>query len=223
MSKLIMEGAIFQEAEIIKSEPNRARFRMVLQDADTPNQNKRIYEKMVLSEAMTSAKPRITSKAFGGELDHPLLSGNEQHDGIRQTTLMLKELSHYIVDYDWKGKQLVGELETATTPNGKILLSLLRDKMGLGVSMRGMAELDRRGGFNYVKAPLYIISYDAVSLPSHKSAVVDFSEMHFESLNVLKESCNNKTICTPDGICYLSDYFDKLVESKMIKFLDRWI
>lgn len=222
MSKLIMEGAIFQEAEIIKSEPNRARFRMVLQDADIPNQNKRVYERRVLSEAMESTKSRMSSKAFGGELDHPLLSGNEQHDGIRQTTLMLKELSHYILDYDWKKNQLIGELETATTPNGKILLALLRDKMGLGVSMRGMAELDRRAGLNYVKAPLYIISYDAVSLPSHKSAVVDFNEMRFESLNMLTE-CKSGVVCTPDGKCYLPDYLDKLIETKVIKFCDRWI
>lgn len=223
MSKLIMEGAIFQEAEIVRSEPNKAIFRMVMQDADTPNQNKRMYPRRVLVEGMNGVKERMSRKAFIGELDHPTPSGNETYDGIRQTTVSLKEVSHYIREYEWRGNQLIGELETASTPNGKILLGLLKDKSGIGLSMRGMAELDRQAGINIVKAPLYIITFDAVSLPSHKSAIVDFNEMKFESLNLLNESCRVGYVCTPDGHCYLPNYIDKLIESKIIKFFDRWI
>jgi len=223
MPKFIAEGVIFQEAEILKSDPKKAIFRMVMQTVDEPNQNKRIYPRSVLTEGMEKTRDRVQRRAFLGELDHPIPSGQAMQDGIRQTTVMLKEVSHLIRDFEFRGNKLVGELETTDTPNGKILLGLLKDKSGIGLSMRGMGELRRVGDFNQVQAPLYIITFDSVSLPSHKSAVVDFNEMRFESLNVLTESTCSGIICTPDGKCYLPDYFDKLVETKVIQFNKRWI
>ena len=180
MPKFIMEGAIFQEAQIMKESHRKAIFRMTMQTADEKNQNRRIYPKRVLHEGMENTKERMQRRAFIGELDHPLITGNESHDGVRQTTVSLKEVSHLIRDYDWSGNKLIGELETLDTPNGRILLSLLKEKSGIGLSMRGMAELERQGDTNIVKAPLYIITFDSVSLPSHKSALVDFSELRFE-------------------------------------------
>jgi len=223
MSNIIIESPVFQEAKIVHNkDPKKAIFRMILQSAEEANQNKRIYPKVVLSEGMKNNEERMKRRAFGGELDHPTPMGNESFDGVRQTTVQLKETSHLIRDYEWNGNNLVGELETLSTPNGNILLGLLRDKYSIGISMRGMAELERRpDGINLVKAPLYIITFDSVSLPSHKSAVVDFNECKFESLNLLQESCG--TICTSDGTCYLPNYFDKLVETKVIQFFNRWV
>jgi hypothetical protein len=85
-----------------------------------------------------------------------------------------------------------------------------------------MAELEKKNNINVVQSPLYIITFDAVSLPSHRSATVDFNEMRFESKNILSESCSG-TICLPNGVCYLSNYVDMLIETKVIKFFDRWI
>lgn len=227
MPKFISEGVIFQEAQDLKfdsrkGKSEKARFKMIMQEANEVNQNKRLYEKHVLSGGMENCKERMQRRAFLGEMDHPVPTGQETFDGIRQTTVALRDVSHLINNYEFQGNKLLGELETLDTPNGRILLGLLKDRSGIGLSMRGMAELDRRNGVNYVKAPLYIITFDAVSLPSHKSAVVDFNEMKFESVNVLTENCNG-TICTPDGRCYLPAYFDKLVENKIITFFDRWI
>jgi len=114
---------------------------------------------------------------------------------------------------------LVGEIETSSTPNGAILHGLLRDKSGLGMSMRGLAELERREDFNVVKDPLMVVTYDAVSLPSHKAAVVDFNEMRFES-HMLNEQSG--LVCL-NGRCFLPNYFDKLVERKIITFFDNWV
>lgn len=196
MPKFINEGAIFQEAHVVKSDPKKAIFRMTMQEAEEVNQNKRRYPKSVLESGMQGCRGRMEKRAFLGEMDHPVPTGQETFDGIRQTTVALRDVSHMIRDYEFQGNRLVGELETLDTPNGKILLGLLKDKSGIGLSMRGMAELDRQGGVNIVKAPLYIITFDAVSLPSHKGAVVDFNEMRFESLNVITESCSGGTICT---------------------------
>jgi hypothetical protein len=221
--KFIREGVILQEAELVKIDYKKAIFRMVMQTADEKNQNRRIYPKSVLYEAMKNCDERINRRAFLGELDHPVVSGNDAHDGVRQTTVMLRESSHLLRSYEWSGTTLKGELETVDTVNGRQLLGLLKDKCGIGLSMRGMAELDKRGDVNYVKAPLYIITYDAVCTPSHKPAIVDFEQLRFESRDLLTESCNGGVICTPDGVCYLAEYFSRLVDEKIITFCDRWI
>jgi hypothetical protein len=179
-----------------------------------------MYPSSVLQEGMTNCEERMKRRAFYSELDHPIPSGVEQVDGIRQTTVSLKEVSHIVRGYDFNGNYLVGEMETTSTPNGGILLGLLRDRTGVGFSMRGLAELDRQPEYNVVKSPLTIIAFDAVSMPSHKSAVVDFSEMKFES-EMLFESPSGM-ICI-NGKCFLPNYFDKLVETKMIQFFDRWV
>jgi len=222
MSHFLIEGAILQEAEIVKSEPGKAVFRMTLQTADDVNQNKRLYPMRVLEEGMKEVESRMRRRAFLGELDHPVPTGS-QFDEIRQTTVMLKEVSHLIRDYEWRGKRLVGELETVLTPNGSILLGLLRDKSGVGLSMRGMASLKKTREYNEVEGPLMIIAYDSVSLPSHSSAVVDFNEMKFENKSLLVECANGDVVCTENGVCYLANYFDKLVENRIIKFFRSWV
>jgi len=225
MPHFINEGCILQEAEVVKMEPQKAIFRMIMQTADEVNQNRRLYPKSVLSEGIKACSERMKRRSFLGELDHPCPTGQDQFDEIRQTTVMLKDVSHMIRDYEWRGNNLIGELETTTTRNGKIFAGLLKDKSGIGLSMRGMASLKRESKYNLVEGPLTIITFDAVSLPSHKAAVVDFNEMRFESKKFLAESIRETggTICTPDGKCYLASYFDKLVETKVIEMLDAWV
>jgi len=216
---LIIEQSIFSEAEMLKSTTKKAIFRCPIQTVNEVNQNNREYPDSVLKEGMTSCEQRMNRRAFYSELDHPLPTGNQQVDGIRQTTVSLEKVSHIIRSYDFKDNFLVGEMETTSTPNGGILLGLLRDKTGVGFSMRGLAELERLQDRNVVKSPLTIISFDAVSMPSHKSAVVDFNEMQFEQ-TLLTE--NRGMVCV-DGKCFMPEYFDKLVENKIVTFFERWV
>lgn len=218
MSSFILESALLQEAKIIKESPGKAIFRCTIQTADTINANKRMYPMNVLENGMQNCGSRMKSRAFLSELDHPIPQGGA-FDQIRQTTVQLKQVSHIIRDYEWQGNHLVAQMETTSTPNGAILRGLLEDKSGIGFSMRGLAELQRLTEYNLVKGPLTIIAFDAVSQPSHKEAVVNFSEMRFESA-MLTESAGQ--ICI-DGRCFLPDYFDKLVESKIVTFFDKWV
>ena len=219
MAALIIEQSIFSEATIVKQTPSKAIFRCPIQTVDEVNQNNRLYPSSVLSEGMGNCESRMKRRAFYSELDHPIPSGNDQVDGIRQTTVSLKEVSHIIRAYEFRNNMLFGEMETTSTPNGAILLGLLNDKTGVGFSMRGLAELDRREDYNEVKSPLTIIAFDAVSMPSHKSAVVDFNEMTFESSMLMEDK---GLVCIGDK-CFMPDYFDKLIENKVIKFFDRWV
>ena len=219
MSALIIEQSIFSEASIMKQTPSKAIFRCPIQTVDEVNQNNRLYPSAVLGEGMSNCDNRMKKRAFYSELDHPIPSGNDQVDGIRQTTVSLKEVSHIIRSYDFKNNMLFGEMETTSTPNGNILFGLLQDKTGVGFSMRGLAELDRLQDHNVVKSPLTIIAFDAVSMPSHKSAVVDFNEMAFESHMLMEDK---GLVCIGDK-CFMPDYFDKLIENKVITFFQRWV
>lgn len=223
MSKLIFESPILQEAEVVQRNARKAVFRMTMQTVDEINQNRRLYPKNVLSEAMGNIQEIITRKSFYGELDHPIPTGDQRIDGLRQTTVLLKNVSHVVREYEFRGNRLIGELETTDTPNGRILLGLVREGLGIGLSMRGMAELDQKDRYNIVRSPLIVVAFDSVSRPSHKSAIVDFNEMRFESYKVLTENYGSQTICTKDGMCFLANYFDKLVEAKMIQFEESWI
>jgi hypothetical protein len=219
MPVFLNEGAIYQEAHDVKTLPGKAIFKMVLQDADIVNQNKRLYPMPVLEGAIESTRSRVKRKAFFGELDHPFITNDEAFNSQRQTTVSLKEISHIIRDFEFRGNQLIGEIETASTPKGSILLGLIKDQAGIGMSMRGLAELERGAEFNTVRSPLTIIAFDSVSSPSHVAAVVDFNEMTFES-HLLTENTN--MVCL-NGKCFLPNYFDKLVESKCIKFFENWV
>jgi hypothetical protein len=57
-------------------------------------------------------------------------------------------------------------------------------------------------------------------MPSHKAAVVDFNEMKFES-HLLFESPSGM-VCL-NGRCFMPNYFDKLIETKMFQFFDKWV
>ena len=218
---LIIEGsAILSEAKMIKETPSKAIFRCPIQTVDEINQNHRMYSSGVLKEGMGGCDGRMRNRAFYSELDHPLPTGNDNIDGIRQTTVSLEKVSHIIRAYEFKNNMLYGEMETTSTPNGGILLGLLKDRTGVGFSMRGLAELERLQDHNVVKSPLTIIAFDAVSMPSHKSAVVDFNEMKFEQAALFE---NQSGLVCMNGRCFMPDYFDKLIETKAIQFFTRWV
>jgi len=207
------------EAKMLKETPSKAIFQCPIQSVEEVNQNNRMYPKGVLEEGMGSCASRMNRRAFYSELDHPIPTGNQQIDGVRQTTVSLEKVSHIVRQYDFKKNLLYGEMETTSTPNGAVLLGLLKDRTGVGFSMRGMAELERLTDYNKVKSPLTIIAFDAVSMPSHKSAVVDFNEMKFEAKMITERA---GMVCLGDQ-CFLPDYFDKLVERKTITFFERWV
>lgn len=235
MTYFLSEQSIIQEADVVQNRPNRCIFRMAIQSADDENRNHRIYPFSVLNDAIQRCMPIAKSRSFYGELDHPIPTGNANFDEVRQTTVLLKESSHVITDFEWRGKILWGQFETLSNRHGQDVAGMLRDKTGVGCSMRGMAELERKNGKAIVQNPLIIITYDLVSSGSHTVAKVDPREITFESLTKMKnkhviyESLSgikekeNGLICTSDGVCYLPDYFDKLVETNIVQFVNEWV
>jgi len=216
MSNLLIERAVFQIPEKVKKyTDDKVIFEAYLQEAEEPNQNKRVYPKEVLVDGLNKISEKVQRRSFLGELDHPI-STNQ----IRQTTVLYKEVSHIIRETMWQGNLLRGVIETTPyTSNGKTLGGLVLDRVTVGFSLRGLADVQDNGGLQQVMAPLIMICYDSVSEPSNNKATIQ--EIRNENLvRVVSESKN--LICTADGRCYLPDLFDQLVERKLIKLKKRW-
>jgi len=212
----IQEGAVFGHAEKVKQYTNgKVRFTTILQTMGDKNQNKRLYPVDVIEDGIKRIKDTINNRNLLGELDHPI-STNQ----TRQTTVLYKECSHMIAKLDVKENEVWGEIETLPyTPNGKIMSGLVLDKVAIGFSLRGLADLEDNGSFQKVLPPLIIITWDCVQQPSHKRASIQ--EVHEENLvKVVNES--KKLITTNTGRCYLPNLFDELVERKIINLHKRY-
>ena len=136
-----------------------------MQLADVKNQNGRIYSEALWRRVFESQKTmaRLKERRMVGELDHPP-SG--------KTTA--RQISHVMTHLEMReskrfpGKMAVyGQYECIGTPDGKILETLLRSKIGIAVSSRGDGDLEERGGDSYVIPESYELdTFDAVMDPS---------------------------------------------------------
>ena len=208
---------------IKKLNNGKIRFESCIQTADDYNRNRRKYTKPILENGLASVKDRIKEGSFIGELDHPVTDNPS-----RQVTVLFKEASHRFVETGWDGNKLMATIETLSgTENGRSLAGLVRDdKLPVGFSFRGMGELKEitESGQKYfeIGGPLHVVTWDSVSFPSHKEAQliqvnenVNKSLMESASMVNYKEN-NNGMICTSEGICYLPNDFDELVERRVL-------
>jgi len=131
--------------------------------ADTLNQNGRIYPLHILRKAVDSLQESIQAKRCLGELMHPADSS---------PVIDLRNVSHMITNLEFHGNELVGtaiifDSQTETgTPNGRILGSLIRNGVQTGVSSRGLGSVYEDNNRNFVVSDLKLITWDAVSDPS---------------------------------------------------------
>ena len=135
-----------------------------LQRAEAKNQNGRVYPKETLMrEAEKYADEFIREKRALGELDHP-----------DSSVVNLNNVSHNVLDMDWKGNDLVGTVEVLGTPSGNILKELFKSGIRLGISSRGMGSVKEvfSEGDNTleVQPDFELIAFDFVSNPSTHGA-----------------------------------------------------
>ena len=153
----------------------------VLQRAEAKNQNGRVYPRPILErEVEKYLTENVKQRRALGELDHP-----------DSSIINLNNVSHNVVDMEWKGNDLVGRVEVLTTPAGNILRELFRAGIKLGISSRGMGsvkQLDERTV--EVQDDFELIAFDFVSNPS----------THGAFLHPMNESVNQKYIDKYDNI-----------------------
>lgn len=222
---IVIEGAVFDVPDRFKKYTDgKVIAECYLQTADEKNQNRRVYPRSVLDQGMKAIQEKIDNRRFVCELDHPI-SDNQ----IRQTTVEYKNASHIVREWWWEGNRIKGVIESLPySDSGKILSGLIADHIPVGFSLRGLADVNDAGGAQYVQAPLIVISYDAVSEPSHKGSQVTevrqegkcMKLTHTEGLKILNEARNFYTL--NNGNTYTGNALDYLVENKIIKLMKRF-
>ena len=150
--------------ESMKNNNGRLVVKGVLQRAEAKNQNGRVYPKETLMrEAEKYADEFIREKRALGELDHP-----------DSSVVNLNNVSHNVLEMEFKGDDLIGKVEVLGTPAGNILKELFKSGIRLGISSRGMGsvkEVFSEGeGTLQVQPDFELIAFDFVSNPSTHGA-----------------------------------------------------
>lgn len=187
MKKLLIETLAFRvEPQQLQESSNRNNGRLIvknmkIQQADKPNKNKRVYGRNILereAHKLFENCRKIESRGVIGELDH-----------FDNSIINLKNACLGILDYRWKGNDMLGDVEILNTPNGSILREIISAGYVPGISSRGMGsvkELNEYDELVEVDDDFELVTWDAVSDPSSQNAY--FKEIH--EGRQLKESYN---------------------------------
>lgn len=138
---------------------------VVLQRANQRNQNGRIYGRDILEREVLKYNKEFVSQRRGvGELDHSETS-----------VVNLKNVSHLVIRVDWRGDDVVGDIEILTTPSGNIARELIKNNVKVGISSRGLGEVKEVGDGTVKVTDYSLVSWDLVSTPSTFGAFINES------------------------------------------------
>lgn len=143
----------------------------VFQKYGIKNANGRIYPEQILKREVEKYKERIANHCALGSLDHPASSSISGHD-----------ISHNILNLEWQGHTLVGELELHLSPgyikygicstSGDLAANMLLSNYLIGVSSRGVGSVEQKYGELVVCDDFEIICWDIVVDPSTPGAFI---------------------------------------------------
>tara|TARA_R100000315_G_C5207820_1_gene123020 strand:- start:186 stop:791 length:606 start_codon:yes stop_codon:yes gene_type:complete len=157
----ITDTFIIENLQVLEESKSNGTMKIagVFQRADSPNHNKRIYEKKLLVREMKRLDEAINERRLMGELDHPT------HDAVK-----LGNVSHLVTKLDMRGNEMIGEAEILNTPCGQVAQALIKGGVKLGISSRGMGSLTEKGEYSVVNEDFKLVTFDLVADPSTKGA-----------------------------------------------------
>lgn len=131
------------------------------------NHNERIYPVKEIQSAVDKINDILKSgESVLGECDHP-----------EELTINLDRVSHMITSMWMDGNCGMGKLKILETPVGNIIRTLIESDVKLGVSSRGVGNVDEYTG---QVSQFEIITVDIVAKPSAPNA---YPKPVYESLN----------------------------------------
>lgn len=132
----------------------------IIQKADTKNGNGRIYPRATLEREINRfIENTVKINAVAGELDHP-----------DSTIVTLANASHTITKIWWEGTNVMAKIKLLNTPSGKIAQELVKARVPLGISSRGMGSIQQIGETLRVGDDFDLLCFDLVSVPSTSGA-----------------------------------------------------
>jgi len=151
------------EAERVSLSSGGSYLTGVCQRAGVKNGNGRIYSKEILMREVERYQHPIKARAAAacGELDHS-----------NESVIALRGSSHVCTGLWWEGNDLIGKFEILSGPSGQTLRSLVKDRIKLGISSRGLGSLRESREGSIVEEDFQLICFDIVSEPSTTGAYV---------------------------------------------------
>ena len=160
----LCEGGVCEdhltEAEKIEIRAGALYLTGIMQKANTPNGNGRVYPEGVLKREVQNYQKLVRERRALGELDHP-----------EDSVINLKNASHMVTDIWWDGQSVMGKVKVLNTPSGRILHDLVSSGVTLGISSRGLGSVhESNNGQAVVEDDFQLICFDFVSEPSTPGA-----------------------------------------------------
>ena len=167
---LVEQNLLYYDNELIKeahdsSKPLVLRH-VILQQANSKNQNGRIYPRGILTkEVIRYSKEFVEQNRALGELDHP-----------ESRIVNLRNVCANITKIGMNGDSVVGDMQILSTPAGNIVRELVKNNIRLGVSSRGVGSVKNVNEDTLeVQEDYSLICFDVVSNPSTPGAFINES------------------------------------------------
>lgn len=165
----------------------------ILQRAEVPNQNGRIYPRHILEREINKLLPLIKDNQITGECDHP-----------DSTIVSFSNSSHKIVDLWFEGNDVMGKIQLLKGhPSGDKVISLLNNKVKVGISSRALGTTTKASNYEAYRQyndaevcneDLNLITFDIVSNPSTHGAFLVTERMIMEwNTNYTNNSIKNNS------------------------------
>jgi hypothetical protein len=164
VGKLLTERLTFNQAGLLieedKTEGNLKKtlyMSGIFIQGGIKNHNQRVYPVSEISSAVNRVNEILQGgESVLGECDHP-----------EELTINLDRVSHMITKMWMDGNSGMGKLKVLETPMGNIVRTLIDSDVKLGVSSRGVGNVDDRNG---EVSQFEIITVDIVAKPSAPNA-----------------------------------------------------
>lgn len=168
--------------------------KVLLQRADSKNRNGRIYPKNILEREITSYNENFVkpNRALG-ELDHR-----------SENQVELKNVSHIIKNMYWEGNDVYGDIEILDGPEfpaGRIASGLLKRKIPVGISSRGLGSVTETDEGIIVNEDFALLCFDFVSFESTQGSFLNLQESTNHKHNDTIDSLIRDIICNNSGAC----------------------
>ena len=181
----------YEDVQPSKSSDGIVTMKGIIQKAQQPNANNRIYPRPILEREDAKYQELIGERRALGELDHP-----------DSPIVQLENVSHLVTETKWDGDDLLGTVEVLDTPKGQILEKLIGRDIKLGISSRGLGSTSRTNeGYDMVEDDFNLVCYDMVSNPSTSGAYMN-----------LQESREYKTLVSQNRMVLLDEILNDILE-----------
>jgi hypothetical protein len=173
-------------------QPKKTFLRGLFQHGGIRNGNGRVYPSAILEREISKNMDKVKNRNMLGELDHPT-----------EGKIHLDKVSHVITELNMNPDGRVlggvevfdGPDELGGTPKGRILGSLIKRGVKLGISSRGFGSTKEHDDVNEVQDDFKLITFDIVADPSTPGAypAAVYEEKDPEAVGWIKEQKETKS------------------------------